>query len=134
MLEDYENAYNFFQEAAALDESKIESLSGMIHARILQGVIEDAEKQLEFVTEIQSGTGRTPDIAYLQALLASRREYSKDEQDMKIISNIKFVDEALKLHISFTKTLFPGFDFYIKLDPNFLLSLSLGTGEQRKST
>lgn len=42
MLEEFDKAFTYFQEAAALDESKIESLSGMIQCKIMQGVIEDA--------------------------------------------------------------------------------------------
>ena len=34
MLEDYEKAYGYFQEAAALDEGRVESLVGMIQCRI----------------------------------------------------------------------------------------------------
>ena len=34
MLEDYEKAYGYFQEAAALDEGRVESLAGMIQCRI----------------------------------------------------------------------------------------------------
>lgn len=30
MLEDYDRAYDLFKEAAALDEGRMESLSGMI--------------------------------------------------------------------------------------------------------
>ena len=44
MMEEYDKAFQLFQEAAALDESKIESLSGMILCKILQGVIDDAEQ------------------------------------------------------------------------------------------
>ena len=37
---------------------------------------------------------------------------------------MKYIDEALKMHITLTKSLVPGFDFYIKLNPDFLLSLA----------
>ncbi len=37
---------------------------------------------------------------------------------------MKFVDDALKLHIAATKTLLPGTEFYIFLNPDFLLSIS----------
>jgi tetratricopeptide repeat protein 21B len=36
------------------------------------------------------------------------------------------LDEALKLHISLTKTLRPGYDYFIKLNPDFLLTLASG--------
>jgi hypothetical protein len=37
---------------------------------------------------------------------------------------MKFVDESLKLHIALTKTLLPGTEFYIYLNPDFLISIS----------
>ena len=61
MISDYNSAFNYFQEAATLDETRIESLTGMIHCSlninlikrfinkknnnkgILQGMVEDAE-------------------------------------------------------------------------------------------
>lgn len=44
MIKDYGQAFNLFQEAASLDESRTESLVGMIKCRIQQGMIDDAEK------------------------------------------------------------------------------------------
>lgn len=35
-------AYQYYQEAAALDETKIEALTGMIQCKILQNEVEDA--------------------------------------------------------------------------------------------
>jgi tetratricopeptide repeat protein 21B len=78
MLDDYEKAYGLFQEAAALDEGRVESLAGMIQCRILQGIIDDAEKQLEFVSEIQISVGRTTEIAFLEALLESKKQGADD--------------------------------------------------------
>ncbi|EGR31890.1 tetratricopeptide repeat protein [Ichthyophthirius multifiliis] len=118
MLNDYEKAYGLFQEAAALDETKIDCLIGMIQCRLYQGVIEDAEQQIEFLNQINSQEERTPEIAYLEYLLASK----KTQNDPK--GTIRFVDEALKLHIQSTKLLSPNFEYYIQLNPNFLLQLS----------
>lgn len=36
----------------------------------------------------------------------------------------KLIDEALRLHIALTKTLTPGYDFYIKLNPDFLVTIA----------
>jgi tetratricopeptide repeat protein 21B len=43
----------------------------MILCRIHQGMVEDAEKQIEFMNEIQVTGGRTSEIAFLEALLES---------------------------------------------------------------
>ena len=80
MIEEFDKAFALFQEAAALDESRIESLAGMIHCRIRQGVIDDAEQQIEFINEMQTSTGRTPDIAYLEGLLNSKKQFKTDQE------------------------------------------------------
>jgi tetratricopeptide repeat protein 21B len=68
--------------------------------------------------------GRTTEMAFLEVKIASRKECSEDEQQQKIKKSITLIDEALKKHIQFTKSLPPGFDFYINLNPDFLLELA----------
>jgi len=49
---------------------------------------------------------------------------SQEEMNQKLVDSMKYIDEALKLHITMTKSLIPGFDFYIRLNPDFLMSLA----------
>lgn len=42
MVGKIEDAYKVFQEAASLDESKLESIAGMIECRLLQEDFDDA--------------------------------------------------------------------------------------------
>jgi hypothetical protein len=37
-----------------LDETSVTALTGVIHCQLLEGQLEEAEQQLEFLTEIQS--------------------------------------------------------------------------------
>jgi len=46
---------------------------GMIQCRLLQGYIDDAAQQIEFVNEVQVSVGRTSEIAFLEAMLTSRK-------------------------------------------------------------
>lgn len=127
MIKDFQQAFALFQESASLDESRTEPLIGMIRCRIYQGMIDDAEKQIEFINEIHPTGERTPEIAFLEGLLNARKSFNlppKEATEMKIQNSIKLIDEALKLHIQITKSLIPGFEFYIRLDPYFLLSLA----------
>lgn len=124
MINNTKEAYNLFQEAASLDETKMEALTGMIQCRIRQGNIDDAEQQLEFVSEIQVSVGRTSEIAYLEAMLSSRKPYGSVEA--KITETTRFIDEALKLHITATKSLVPDLRFYVRLNPDFLMNLARG--------
>ena len=68
--------------------------------------------------------GRTTEMAFLEGKICARKEYSEEEEPMRISSSIRLFDEALKKHIQFTKTLPPGFDFYINLNPDFLLQMA----------
>ena len=69
---------------------------------------------------MQESIGRTPQIAYLEALLESKREGGPE-----VYANAaKFIDAALKMQIGYSKTLSPGFNFFIKLNPNLLFSLA----------
>ncbi|CAD8066862.1 unnamed protein product [Paramecium sonneborni] len=119
MLEEYEKAYGYFQEAVALDEGRTESLAGMIQCKILQGVIDDAEKQLEFVQEVQVSVGRTTEIAFLQALLESKKSEGTDSPIAQ-----QFIEETLKLHLTQSKQLLPGYEFYIKFNPDFTFTIA----------
>lgn len=127
MLKDYTQAFGLFQEAASLDDSRTEPLVGMIRCRIKQGMIDDAEKQIEFINEIHPTGERSPEIAFLEGILNAKKTFNlpaKEALEMRVQNSIKFIDEALKLHIQLTKSLLPGFEFYIRLDPYFLLCLA----------
>lgn len=124
MSGDVQTAFQLFQEANSLDESKVESLTGMIQCRLLQGKIDDAEQQIEFVNEVQVSVGRTPEIAFLEAMLIARKP--DPDLNAKIAATVKTLDECLRLHIALTKTLNAGFEFYIKLNPDFLLNMCKG--------
>ena len=105
MLGDSGKAYDLYQEAASLDETKVEAIAGMIECKISEGDIDDAEKQIEFVNVMQESIGRTPQISYLEALLETKREGG-----IEIYYNsIKFIDSSLKMQINYSKTLSPGF-------------------------
>lgn len=73
MLGKVEDAYRAFQEASSLDQSKLESIAGMIECKLLQDDFDDAGNQIEFVNVMQQTIGRTPIIAYLEAVLTFRK-------------------------------------------------------------
>jgi len=109
MMGDTQGAVNQYQEAASLDEGKIEPLTGMIQCRLLQGMVDDAEQQIEFVNEIQISVGKTPEMAFLEAMLNTRRPSL--DAETKISTVIRYLDEALKLQIAQTKALNQDYDF-----------------------
>ena len=46
-------ACEMYHQASNKDETDVAALYGIIHARILEGNLEEADEQLEFLTEIQ---------------------------------------------------------------------------------
>lgn len=121
MLGNVEEAYKVYQEASSLDESKLESITGMIECKLLQDDIDDAENQIEFVNVMQQTIGRTATIAYLEAMLTIRKP---NQTSNSIVEFYRILDGALKMQIAYSKTLASGFSYYSKLNPNFLFSIA----------
>jgi hypothetical protein len=70
---------------------------------------------------MQMSVGKTSQTAYLEALLETRKP---DQGTEGFINALKFVDNALRMQISYSKTLSSGFSMYSKLNPDFLFSLA----------
>ena len=67
--------------------------------------------------EISEDQTKTPDHAYLEAIICWRQKHNKEQA-------IKLLDQALNLHITQTKTSQSNIDFYIRLSADFLLQLA----------
>ena len=48
-----------YRAAMKLDETSVVALTGVIHCQLLEGQLEDAEQQLEFLNEIQASVGQS---------------------------------------------------------------------------
>ena len=70
---------------------------------------------------MQQTIGRTPIIAYLEAVLTLRKAKNSPEA---LIEAHRILDGALKMQISYSRTLPPGFNYYTKLNPDFLFAIS----------
>ncbi|KAL4503354.1 hypothetical protein ABPG72_000960 [Tetrahymena utriculariae] len=118
MVNQFERAEQYFQEASAIDVDNKECLMGLILSKIMQGQTEDAESQIDFINQTANNGERTAEIAFLEALVSTKQENT----DPRV--TIKLLEESLKLHIAQANRLYPSFDFYIVLNPDFLMSLS----------
>lgn len=117
MLGDYAEAYQIYQKASTFDETNQTPLYGMIYCKIKQDQLEDAGQQLDFLIEISENQQKTPDHAYLEAIICWRTR--QDSQQA-----VKLLDQSLNLHITQTKTSSSNIDFYIRLSADFLLQLA----------
>ena len=93
----------------------------MIECKLLQEDFDDAENQIEFVNVMQQTIGRTPIIAYLEAVLTLRKA---QDSAPALAEAHRILDGALKLQIAFSKTLTPGFLYYTQLNPDFLFAIA----------
>uniref|UniRef100_A0A8C6XRI6 Tetratricopeptide repeat domain 21A n=1 Tax=Naja naja TaxID=35670 RepID=A0A8C6XRI6_NAJNA len=91
-------------------------ITGIIWCQVLGGKLEEAEQQLEFLKEVQQSIGKSSVLAYLQAVIASRK--NKTEQ----IAGA-FLNEAAELHFSALHGLPLSIEYYEKLNPMFLIEI-----------
>ncbi|KAG8521522.1 Tetratricopeptide repeat protein 21A, partial [Galemys pyrenaicus] len=110
-------ASRWYSEAMKLDENSLAALTGIIWCQILDGHLEEAEHQLEFLREVQQSLGKSEVLVFLQALLASRKH--KGEQEATGL-----LKEAVELHFSSMQGLPLSSEYFEKLDPLFLVCIS----------
>mmetsp|Transcript_60950 Transcript_60950/g.108295 ORF Transcript_60950/g.108295 Transcript_60950/m.108295 type:complete len:1353 (-) Transcript_60950:75-4133(-) len=113
---DMAKAEQTFHQAVAKDETDVRALYGIINCRLQEGHLDDAEEQLEFLSEIQISVGKSPDLAYLQSLVAWRKR--KDAE-----TALNLLNETLTLHITNFKSAV-GYEFFIKLNADFMLDIA----------
>nr|XP_036870432.1 tetratricopeptide repeat protein 21A isoform X2 [Manis javanica] len=107
----------WYSEAIKLDESSVAASTGIIWCQILDGHLEEAEHQLEFLKEVQQSLGKSEVLVFLQALLASRKH--KGEQEALVL-----LKEVAELHFSGVQSLPLGPEYLEKLDPFFLICIA----------
>ncbi|KAL0963799.1 hypothetical protein UPYG_G00313730 [Umbra pygmaea] len=109
-------ALKWYKTAMTLDETSVSALTGIIRCQLIEGWLEDAEQQLEFLTEIQQSIGKSGELIYLRAVLAVKKRRPQDE-----IGNL--LNDAVDTHFSALQGLPLGVDYFEKLNPDFLLEI-----------
>ncbi|XP_049622407.1 tetratricopeptide repeat protein 21A [Suncus etruscus] len=107
----------WYQEAMKLEESSVTALTGVIWCQILEGHLEEAEHQLEFLKEVQQSLGKSEVVVFLQALLLSKQHQGAQEARM-------LLKEAVELHFSNMQSLPLGPEYLEKLNPLFLVCIA----------
>ncbi|XP_003794524.1 tetratricopeptide repeat protein 21A isoform X1 [Otolemur garnettii] len=110
-------ALQWYSEGMRLNQSGVAILTGIIWCQILEGHLEEAEHQLEFLKEVQQSLGKSEVLIFLQALLASKKH--KGEQETTAL-----LKETVELHFSSMQGLPLGSEYFEKLDPHFLVYIA----------
>ncbi|XP_078408432.1 tetratricopeptide repeat protein 21B isoform X2 [Cetorhinus maximus] len=109
-------AVRWYKTAMSLDESSVPALTGIIRCQLIEGQLEDAEQQLEFLNEIQQSIGKSGELSFLRAVLAVKKQKGQDEV-------IHLLNDAVDIHFSTLQGLPLGVHYYEKLNPDFLLEI-----------
>ncbi|XP_030641842.1 tetratricopeptide repeat protein 21B [Chanos chanos] len=109
-------AMKCYKTAMTLDESSVSALIGIIRCQLMEGHLEDAEQQLEFLTEIQHSIGKSAELLYLRAILAVKKHKSPEE-----LTNL--LNDAVDTHFSTLQGLPLSVEYFEKLNPDFLLEI-----------
>uniref|UniRef100_A0A672KXY6 Tetratricopeptide repeat protein 21B-like n=1 Tax=Sinocyclocheilus grahami TaxID=75366 RepID=A0A672KXY6_SINGR len=110
-------AMKWYKTAMTLDEGSVSALIGIIRCQLMEGHIEDAEQQLEFLAEIQQSIGKSGELLYLRALLAVKKRRPPDEAT-------NLLNDTVDTHFSVLQGLPLSVEYFEKLDPDFLLEIA----------
>ncbi|XP_042192463.1 tetratricopeptide repeat protein 21B [Callorhinchus milii] len=110
------DAVKWYKTAMSLDETSVPALTGIIKCQLIEGQLEDAEQQLEFLKEIQQSIGKSGELSYLRAVLAVKKQKGQDEV-------INLLNDAVDTHFSLLQGLPLGVQYFEQLNPDFLLKV-----------
>uniref|UniRef100_A0A8D3AN31 Tetratricopeptide repeat domain 21B n=1 Tax=Scophthalmus maximus TaxID=52904 RepID=A0A8D3AN31_SCOMX len=108
-------AMKWYNTAMTLDGNSVSALTGIIRCQLIEGHLEEAERQLEFLIEFQQSIGKS-ELLYLCAILAVKKRRPQEE-----ITN--FLNDAVDTHFSTLQGLPLGVEYFEKLNPDFLLEI-----------
>ncbi|XP_072118143.1 tetratricopeptide repeat protein 21B [Mobula birostris] len=109
-------AIRWYKTAISLDETSIPAVTGIIRCQLIEGYLEDAEQQLDFLNEIQQSIGKSGELSFLCAILAVKKHKGQEEV-------INLLNDAVDTHFSSLHGLPLGIHYYEKLNPDFLLEI-----------
>lgn len=114
LLKQIKNGVKFFRNATKIDDNSIQALCGLTLCQLLEnGHSTQVSQQIEFLTEIQGATNKSPLLLFLSAKIL---------QD-KPREAIACLIEACEIHFKNLKTLSFGSEYLRIFDPDFLLQL-----------
>eukprot|EP01062_Namystynia_karyoxenos_P029524 TRINITY_DN22164_c0_g1_i1.p1 TRINITY_DN22164_c0_g1~~TRINITY_DN22164_c0_g1_i1.p1 ORF type:complete len:1333 (+),score=623.83 TRINITY_DN22164_c0_g1_i1:88-4086(+) len=116
LVGEWQKSLDAYRTASQLDEGNIQALNGIIRCDLMLGKLDDAEQQLNFLNEIQVSMGRTAELCYLLALLKWRKHRQQEQ-------SIAHLQEAVEIHEKECRDRLPGYEFFDKFNPHFLLQI-----------
>lgn len=98
------------------EKTSVSALTGIARCQVIEGQLDDAAQQLEFLSEIQQSIGKSGELLYLQAVLAGKKGQPQAE-----VTNL--LNDAVDTHFSSLQGLPLGVEYLEKMNPDFLLDI-----------
>lgn len=120
LLGKFDKALAAYQEAAEIDESRVESLIGTLTCKLEMGEdYEDLQSQIEFLnTTMATEDEKNPDVIILGALVSARAPEQTPETQQ---STLAAFDDGLMTHIRKAQGLAANFSFFVTLNPDTIV-------------
>jgi len=116
----YGRAHDTYRDAAKIDAADPTAIYGGIYCQIMQGAVEDAAEQLEFLAVVQDKEEETvAAVLFLQALLASRKD-KNPAGHLELLEQTMASFAAEKMVLPKTDV----FDDYINANPDFMVEIA----------
>ncbi|NXU76844.1 TT21B protein, partial [Oreotrochilus melanogaster] len=109
-------ALKWYKTAMALDGTSVSALAGIIRCQLIEGQLEDAEHQLEFLKGILQSIGKPGELSFLYAVIAMKKHKNQEEV-------IALLNNVLDTHFTSLCGLPLGVEYFEKLNPDFLLEI-----------
>ncbi|XP_035995285.1 tetratricopeptide repeat protein 21B isoform X2 [Fundulus heteroclitus] len=98
------------------ENASVSALIGIARCQLIEGQLDEAEQQLEFLTAIEHSIGKSGEILYLQAVLAGKKRRPQAE-----VTNL--LNDAVDTHFSSLQGLPLGVEYLERMNPDFLLEI-----------
>lgn len=130
MIEDYDKAFGMYKMAASLNTevNDLRPMLGIIKTQIAKGEMQEAELQLQFLKEMADEESRkSPELHLVEGMLLSRKKV--DKKNIQALEQLlqdsnRVLDDCIKLHLALQKKQSQNLEYYIVLNPDFLLTLA----------
>ncbi|XP_031692315.1 tetratricopeptide repeat protein 21B isoform X1 [Oncorhynchus kisutch] len=109
-------ATRWYSTALDIDTSSVPALAGLIRCQLMDGQLQEAANQLEFLREIHQSIGQSAELVLLQALLVHKRGAG-----LAVMSPL--LKEATDLHFLDLRGRPMGPDYFHRLHPDFIFQV-----------
>ncbi|XP_003478712.1 tetratricopeptide repeat protein 21B [Cavia porcellus] len=109
-------ALTWYQTAMTLDNTSISALTGFIRSQLMDGQLQEADQQLEFLSEVQQSIEKSTELIYLHVILAMKKNKQQEEV-------IHLLNDVLDTHFLQLEDVPLSIQYFETLNPDFLLEI-----------